>query len=80
MALPNGDGDRLEGWFGPSISVPRFAEIGIDTVTLGHDNGQNNVAIAHYVNGKGLVSWHYGSGFTTYSRETITLDSVWVAP
>ena len=80
MVLPSGDGPRAEAWWGPVIMVPRFVESGTDTVALGSDYGENNVQIAHYVNGKGLVSWRNGYGYMTYSRETITLDSVWVAP
>jgi hypothetical protein len=80
MIIPNGSNEQRESRYSSYIAVPRCTESGINTVTLGHDNGDSDVEMARYVNGKGLVSWYCAYGMTSHRRETLTLDSVWVAP
>jgi hypothetical protein len=81
MILLGGNSEIGESRYTAYITVPRLVASGVDMVSIGVDNGDNGpTSIARYVNGKGLVSWRYAYGMNLYSRETLTLDSVWVAP
>jgi hypothetical protein len=64
---------------GDYFTVPRYIETGSDTVSLSY-SGYNSKCISRYVNGKGLVSYYYNHGPNSYVTETLTLDSVMVAP
>jgi hypothetical protein len=64
---------------GDYFTVPRWVEAGRETVSLVY-SGYNSECICQYVNGKGLVSYYYSHGPNSYVTETLTLDSVVVAP
>jgi hypothetical protein len=64
---------------GDYFTVPRYVETGRDTVSLGYRNSYSE-CICLYVNGKGLVSYYYAHSPNSYVTETLTLDSVTVAP
>jgi hypothetical protein len=64
---------------GDYFTVSRYVETARDTVSLSYRNSYNE-CICLYVNGKGLVSYHYTQAPNSWVTETLTLDSVKVAP
>lgn len=80
ILAPFADREYRENWFSQLITVPRYLESGSDPLTNGNDGGNANSFFARYVNGKGLVSFRHSSAGHSSVNETLTLDSVYVAP
>jgi hypothetical protein len=64
---------------GDYFTVARYVETGRDTVRLSF-RASYSECICLYVNGKGLVSYYYAHSPNAFVTETLTLDSVTVAP
>ena len=80
ILAPFADREYRENWFSPLITVPRYLESGIDPLTIGNDGGDGNSHFARYVSGKGLVSYRRSTAGHSSINETLTLESVTVAP
>ena len=75
ILAPFADREYRENYFSPLITVPRYLESGIDPLTIGSGS-----FFARYVNGKGLVSFRTSYAGHSSINESLTLESVTVAP
>ncbi len=80
ILAPFADREYRENSFSQLITVPRYLESGSDPLTIGNDGGNSNSFFARYVNGRGLVSFRKSYAGHSSINETLTLDSVYVAP
>jgi hypothetical protein len=65
------------------IAVSKYAEAGVDSITLGWTSTGGNGpsgCVCRYVTGVGLVSYHQYSPGNSYFDESLSLDSLSIAP
>jgi hypothetical protein len=80
ILAPFADREYRDNYFRSVTTVPRYVESGTTTLSIGDDQGMSSAHQARYVDGKGLVSYRHILGGHSSVNETLTLDSVFVAP
>jgi hypothetical protein len=69
-----------ENYFRQYATVPRYTNAGADTVSFGFESNDHVAEMARYVSGIGLISWRRLYNGHSATNETLTLESVTVAP